>query len=74
MNQFIAYKLTIIFVKKQVLIVIIIGLIVLVGLGFELNFYNSVDKKTESISNVPTTNSSKHYVENLSENLGSAAP
>lgn len=60
--------------RKGVLIAIVIGLAILIGLGFGLNYYNSIDKKSESISNVPITSSSKHYVENLEENLGSKAP
>lgn len=60
--------------KKEILIAIIIGLAILIGLGSGLNYYNSVDKKSESISNVPVMNSGKHYVENLNENLGSTAP
>lgn len=74
MNQFIAHKITIILMRKGVLIAIIIGLAILIGLGFGLNYYNSVDKKSESISNATITSSSKHYVENLEENLGSRAP
>ena len=74
MNRFIAYKIIIIFMKKEILIAIIIGLSMLIGLGFGLNYYNSVDKKSESISNTTMTNSGKHYVENLNENLGTAAP
>jgi len=60
--------------KKGILIAITMGLAILIGLGFGLNYYNSVDKESESISNTTVINSSKHYVENLNENLGTTAP